>query len=85
MRNLGDNMANVALQAFAEQGGDLERLRAAIESYVMQRHPIPEDIGRRLQSLGILPTIDSNESILNNPLLNLNVALNRRLGASPVV
>ncbi|RMU80810.1 Effector protein HopAB2 [Pseudomonas coronafaciens pv. porri] len=85
MRNRGDNTANAALQAFAEQGGDLGRLRAAIQSHVMQRRPIPEDIGRRLQSVGIPPAIDSNESILNHPLLNLSVALNRRLGASPVV
>ncbi|WP_024691353.1 type III effector [Pseudomonas tremae] len=85
MRNRGDNTANAALQAFAEQGGDLGRLRAAIESYVMQRRPIPEDIGRRLQSVGIPPAIESNESIVNHPLLNLSVALNRRLGASPVV
>ncbi|WP_310887383.1 type III effector [Pseudomonas syringae group genomosp. 3] len=83
MRNRGNDEADAALRGLVQQGVNLEHLRTALERHVMQRLPIPRDIGSALQNVGINPSIDSGDSLVQNPLLNLNVALNRMQGLRP--
>lgn len=83
MRNRGNDEADAALRGLVQQGVNLEHLRTALERHVMQRLPIPLDIGSALQNVGINPSIDLGESLVQHPLLNLNVALNRMLGLRP--
>ncbi|MFA0995409.1 MULTISPECIES: E3 ubiquitin-protein ligase [Pseudomonas syringae group] len=83
MRNRGNHQADAALQGLIQQGVNMERLRTALERHVMQRLPIPRDIGSALQNVGINPSIDSGDSLVQHPLLNLNVALNRMQGLRP--
>ncbi|RMV78212.1 Effector protein HopAB2 [Pseudomonas caricapapayae] len=80
MRNRGNSEADAALQGLARQGINMERLSAALGRHIMSRRPIPPDMARALQSVGISPSIDSAESLVENPLLNLNIALSRMLG-----
>jgi effector protein HopAB len=83
MRNRGNHEADAALRGLVQQGVNMERLRTAIERHVMQRLPIPRDIGRALQSVGINPVIDPGKSLVEHPLLNLNIALDRMQGLRP--
>ncbi|MFA1028620.1 E3 ubiquitin-protein ligase [Pseudomonas syringae group genomosp. 7] len=80
MRNRGNNEADTALQELARQGINMERLSAVLGRHIIGRRPIPPDMARALQSVGISPSIDSAESLMENPLLNLNIALSRMLG-----
>ncbi|NAT37945.1 type III effector, partial [Pseudomonas syringae pv. actinidifoliorum] len=77
MRNRGNNQADAALQGLAQQGVDMEDLRAALERHILHRRPIPMDIAYVLQGVGIAPSIDTGESLMENPLMNLSVALHR--------
>lgn len=83
MRNHGNNEADAALQGLAQQGVDMEDLRAALERHILHRRPIPMDIAYALQGVGIAPSIDTGESLMENPLMNLSVALHRALGPRP--
>ncbi|MDU8430600.1 E3 ubiquitin-protein ligase [Pseudomonas syringae pv. actinidifoliorum] len=83
MRNRGNNQADAALQGLAQQGVDMEDLRAALEIHILHRRPIPMDIAYVLQGVGIAPSIDTGESLMENPLMNLSVALHRALGSRP--
>nr|WP_152533555.1 E3 ubiquitin-protein ligase [Pseudomonas syringae] len=79
MRNRGNNDADAALQQLTQQGVGMEDLRAALEIHIMRRRPLPNDIARALQSVGINPSVDFGESLVEHPLLNLSAALGRRL------
>ncbi|SOS33887.1 Effector protein HopAB3 [Pseudomonas syringae group genomosp. 3] len=83
MRNRGNHQADAALQGLIQQGVNLEHLRTALERHVMRRLPIPRNIGSALQNVGINPSIDSRDSLVEHPLLNLNAALNRMQGLRP--
>ncbi|KPB74312.1 hypothetical protein ALO83_200007 [Pseudomonas cannabina pv. alisalensis] len=82
MRNRGNNEADAALQALAQNGINMEDLRAALEAYIVWLRPIPLDIANALEGVGITPRFDNpEEAKVDNPLMNLSSALKRRLDA----
>ncbi|KPX38428.1 Type III effector HopAB2 [Pseudomonas ficuserectae] len=84
MRNRGNNQAAAALQGLVQQGVNLEDLRTALERHLLRHQPIPLDIAYALQSVGIPPSVDTAESLVESPLMDLSVALHRVLGPRPV-
>ncbi|QHE97435.1 MULTISPECIES: E3 ubiquitin-protein ligase [Pseudomonas syringae group] len=85
MRNRGNIDADVALRDLAQQGVNMGRLHAALGAHIMHGRALPEDLRRALGGVGIRPYNETSLSLMEHPLLNLNIALNRRLGPRPLI
>lgn len=85
MRNRGNSDADAALRHLDQQGVNMGRLHTALGAHIMHGRALPEDLRRALRSAGIRPYNETSLSLMDHPLLNLNIALNRRLGPRPLV
>ncbi|RMO89810.1 Type III effector hopAB3 [Pseudomonas syringae pv. philadelphi] len=85
MRNRGNIDADAALRDLAQQGVDMGRLHAALGAHIMHGRALPEDLRRALGGVGIRPYNETSLSLMEHPLLNLNIALNRMLGPRPLI
>ncbi|WP_152092341.1 Effector protein hopAB1 [Pseudomonas sp. KUIN-1] len=82
-RNRSANQTDTdeALRRLTQAGVDMERLSTSLGRYIHSFQPAPPDLRRVLESVGIDPDIPEELTLVNNPVLNLNVALNRMLAS----
>ncbi|KPB17612.1 type III secretion system effector protein HopAB1 [Pseudomonas savastanoi] len=79
--NHSANQTNEALRRLTQEGVDMERLRTSLGRYIMSLEPLPPDLRRALESVGINPFIPEELSLVDHPVLNFSAALNRMLAS----
>ncbi|QBI66040.1 type III effector (plasmid) [Pseudomonas syringae] len=83
IRSRRSNLADAALQRLTQQGINMERLSNALRNQIMYRRPLPEDLRHALEDVGIRPHLEADLSLVEHPLLDMNVALTRMLSSRP--
>ncbi|WP_235661862.1 Effector protein hopAB1, partial [Pseudomonas savastanoi] len=76
-----DLESNEVLRRLTQEGVDMERLRTSLGRYIMSLEPLPPDLRRALESVGINPFMPEDLSLVDHPVLNFSAALNRMLAS----